>query len=89
MIAVILFFSRYYEVEILTPGTVKVGWQQVGAAPDHEVGGDDLSWAYDGSLEEKIHGDQVGAFLNTLYVVESANLVTLPTNNPQKNRCNI
>ena len=69
---------RYYECEILTPGCVKVGWLQIGAAPDHEVGGDDFSWAYDGSIEEKCHagmvetygkiwhvGDIVGVFLDT------------------------
>ena len=69
---------RYYECEILTPGTIKIGWQLSGAPPDHEIGGDEMSWAYDGFCEEKVHaglvetygkvwhvGDVVGVFLDT------------------------
>jgi len=46
---------RYYEVEILTEGSIKVGWQVVGASPDHEIGCDGDSWAFDGHLEEKVN----------------------------------
>ena len=68
----------YYEVEILSPGSVSVGWAITDAAPDASLGGDESSWGYDGSLEEKINagiresygkkwavGDIVGVFLDT------------------------
>ena len=69
--------SRYYECEILTYGSIKVGWQLVEASADHEIGGDAHSWAYDGHNEDKIHsaiaetygkvwhpGDILGVFLD-------------------------
>ena len=40
---------RYYEVEILSPGSCAVGWALTDAGPDVTLGGDDTSWAYDGS----------------------------------------
>ena len=40
---------RYYEVEILSPGSCAVGWALTDAGPDVTLGGDDASWAYDGS----------------------------------------
>ncbi len=68
----------YYEVEILTPGSVRVGWALTEASPDATLGGDESSWAYDGFTEEKIFGgvndsygkkwqvgDTVGVFLDT------------------------
>ena len=68
----------YYEVEILTPGSVKLGWALTEASPDSTLGGDESSWAYDGFTEEKIYGgvndsygkkwsvgDTVGVFLDT------------------------
>ena len=68
----------YYEVEILSPGSVSVGWAITDAAPDSSLGGDESSWGYDGSTEEKINagikesygkkwavGDIVGVFLDT------------------------
>ena len=67
----------YYECEVLTEGSFKVGWQTVDTLPDHEVGGADTSWAFDGHFEEKLHmgmvetygkrwhvGDIVGIFLD-------------------------
>lgn len=67
----------YYEVEIMTEGPIKLGWTLASCSPDHEIGGDDASWAYDGHNEEKIHsggcdtygkrwavGDIVGVFLD-------------------------
>ena len=67
----------YYECEVLTEGSFKVGWQTVDTLPDHEVGGADTSWAFDGHLEAKEHmgimeaygkrwhvGDIVGVFLD-------------------------
>lgn len=68
----------YYEVEILSPGSVSLGWALTDAAPDSALGGDESSWAYDGSAEEKRFagvkdtygkkwqvGDTVGVFLDT------------------------
>lgn len=43
----------------MDPPNKKVGWQLVDALPDHELGSDDCSWAYDGSYEEKIHAGSV------------------------------
>ena len=55
-----------------------MGWAKTDAAPDVSLGGDESSWAYDGSSEEKIFGglretygkkwavgDIVGVFLDT------------------------
>ena len=68
----------YYEVEILSPGSITVGWAVGDAAPDASLGGDESSWGYDGSSEEKVNegiretygkkwavGDIVGVFLDT------------------------
>ena len=44
-----ILFVRYYEVEILSPGSCAVGWALTEAGPDVTLGGDDTSWAYDGS----------------------------------------
>ena len=44
-----LWCNRYYEVEILSPGSCAVGWALTDAGPDVTLGGDDASWAYDGS----------------------------------------
>ena len=68
----------YYEVEILTPGSISVGWALTESPPDSSLGGDEASWAYDGSAEEKIFGgvkdtygkkwqvgDTIGVFLDT------------------------
>ncbi|XP_023320280.1 ryanodine receptor isoform X3 [Eurytemora carolleeae] len=68
----------YYEVEVLTPGSVCVGWALTEACPDASLGGDESSWSYDGSKEEKLHGgvndtygkkwqvgDTIGVFLDT------------------------
>ena len=36
-------------MEILSPGSCAVGWALTDAGPDVTLGGDDASWAYDGS----------------------------------------
>ena len=36
-------------MEILSPGSCAVGWALTEAGPDVTLGGDDTSWAYDGS----------------------------------------
>ena len=67
----------YYEVEILSPGSIKVGWALANSPPNSILGGDDFSWGYDGATEEKTHGgvsdsygkkwqvgDVVGVFLD-------------------------
>ena len=82
----------YYEVEILSPGSVSVGWALTEASPDAALGGDEASWGYDGSLEEKINagisesygkkwavGDIVGVFLDTndRTIGETVTIVTI------------
>ncbi|GAV02137.1 hypothetical protein RvY_12738-2 [Ramazzottius varieornatus] len=66
----------YYEFEVLTPGYMKVGWALVGCLPSVELGVDDQSYAFDGSLGRKWHqgsepfgkswqtGDVVGCLLD-------------------------
>ncbi|XP_071036526.1 ryanodine receptor [Parasteatoda tepidariorum] len=46
----------YFEFEVMTPGSVKVGWATLPFIPSVELGGDDHSWAYDGHLGYKYHG---------------------------------
>lgn len=67
----------YYEVEILTEGCIKIGWQTTGTPPQGDVGDHGTSWSFNGTREEKIHagvyesygklwkpGDIVGVFLD-------------------------
>ena len=69
--------NRYYECEILTDGPIKIGWMLAAASPDADLGNDEMSWAYDGHYEEKVHsavcdsygkrwlvGDVIGVFLD-------------------------
>jgi ryanodine receptor 2 len=46
----------YYEAEILTPGTIKIGWSQISSHPDNEIGFDASSYALDGCLARKSNG---------------------------------
>lgn len=39
----------YFEFEVLTAGFMKVGWMDIGAPPDTELGLDDRSYGFDGS----------------------------------------
>lgn len=39
---------RYFEFEILTAGFMKIGWMDIGASPDKQLGVDDRSYAFDG-----------------------------------------
>ncbi|KAK6052187.1 SPRY domain protein, partial [Cooperia oncophora] len=67
---------RYFEFEILTAGFMKIGWMDVGASPDIQLGHDDRGYAFDGYLGRKWHqgaesygkewkiGDVVGCFLD-------------------------
>ena len=61
----------------MTDGPIKIGWMLAGCSPDTELGNDDMSWAYDGYYEEKVHsavcdnygkrwqvGDVIGVFLD-------------------------
>lgn len=41
---------RYFEFEILTAGFMKIGWMDVAASPDIQLGQDDRSYAFDGYL---------------------------------------
>ncbi|KAK6754198.1 hypothetical protein RB195_013289 [Necator americanus] len=66
----------YFEFEILTAGFMKIGWMDVGASPDIQLGQDDRGYAFDGFLGRKWHqgaesygkewkiGDVVGCFLD-------------------------
>ncbi|KAK5965079.1 hypothetical protein GCK32_008746 [Trichostrongylus colubriformis] len=66
----------YFEFEILTAGFMKIGWMDVGASPDTQLGHDDRGYAFDGYLGRKWHqgaesygkdwkiGDVVGCFLD-------------------------
>lgn len=66
----------YYEFEVLTSGFMKVGWMDVAAMPDTQLGIDDKSFGFDGYLTKKWHlgaehygrewkiGDIVGVFLD-------------------------
>ncbi|XP_035212318.1 ryanodine receptor-like isoform X2 [Stegodyphus dumicola] len=46
----------YFEFEVMTPGSMKVGWATLSFIPSVELGGDEHSWAYDGHLGCKKHG---------------------------------
>ncbi|CAG0917146.1 unnamed protein product [Notodromas monacha] len=46
----------YYEFEVLTPGSMRVGWARVAMPPGLGLGADDNGWAYDGCNEEKLFG---------------------------------
>ncbi|CAI4225083.1 unnamed protein product [Auanema sp. JU1783] len=66
----------YFEFEILTEGYMKIGWMDVSASPETQLGIDDRSYAFDGYLGRKWHqgpeaygkewnvGDVVGCFLD-------------------------
>ncbi|CAD6199567.1 unnamed protein product [Caenorhabditis auriculariae] len=66
----------YFEFEILTAGFMKIGWMDIAASPDIQLGQDDRSYAFDGYLGRKWHqgpetygkewkiGDVVGCFLD-------------------------
>ncbi|KIH54946.1 ryR domain protein, partial [Ancylostoma duodenale] len=41
----------YFEFEILTAGFMKIGWMDVGASPDIQLGHDDRGYAFDGPSE--------------------------------------
>ncbi|OQV16827.1 Ryanodine receptor [Hypsibius exemplaris] len=66
----------YYEVDVMTPGYMRVGWALLGCPPGVEIGTDENSYAFDGSLGRKWHqgpepfgkmwqaGDVVGCLLD-------------------------
>uniref|UniRef100_A0A0N5AR96 Ryanodine receptor n=1 Tax=Syphacia muris TaxID=451379 RepID=A0A0N5AR96_9BILA len=66
----------YYEFEVLTPGFMKIGWMDISALPDVDLGDDDHSYGFDGYLVRKWHqgaeaygrewkvGDIIGSFLD-------------------------
>jgi len=43
-----LFFFRYYEFEVITPGYMQVGWIKVDNDPGRELGLDGCSYVFDG-----------------------------------------
>ncbi|KAM8858469.1 ryanodine receptor 2 isoform 4-T8 [Spinachia spinachia] len=38
----------YFELEIVTPGNIRVGWARPGCSPDKELGSDDQAFVFDG-----------------------------------------
>nr|XP_040034926.1 ryanodine receptor 2 [Gasterosteus aculeatus aculeatus] len=38
----------YFELEIVTPGNIRVGWARPGCSPDKELGSDDQAYVFDG-----------------------------------------
>ena len=47
---VLLCCCRYYEVTILTSGSIRVGWAKPTMHPETGLGEDEESFAFDGSL---------------------------------------
>lgn len=39
----------YFEFEVLTAGSMRVGWARPGCGPDKELGSDDQAFTFDGS----------------------------------------
>ena len=91
-------------MEILSPGSCSVGWALTDAGPDVSLGGDESSWAYDGSSEEKIFaglretygkkwavGDTVGVFLDTndKTIGKQSVIAKLSCNSPLKRSANL
>ncbi|XP_062257090.1 ryanodine receptor 2 [Platichthys flesus] len=76
----------YYEFEILTPGSMRVGWARPGCIPDKELGSDDQAYVFDGYEAQWYHqggeplgrpwqrGDVVGCLVD---MAECTMLVTL------------
>ncbi|CAB1444212.1 unnamed protein product, partial [Pleuronectes platessa] len=76
----------YYEFEILTPGSMRVGWARPGCIPDKELGSDDQAYVFDGCEAQWYHqggeplgrpwqrGDVVGCLVD---MAERTMLVTL------------
>ncbi|GMR59737.1 hypothetical protein PMAYCL1PPCAC_29932, partial [Pristionchus mayeri] len=66
----------YFEFELITAGFMKIGWMDIAASPDCQLGNDDRSYAFDGFLARKWHqgaetygkewkiGDVIGCFLD-------------------------
>jgi Ca2+-binding EF-hand superfamily protein len=46
----------YFEVTILTSGSIRVGWAKPTMHPETGLGEDEESFAFDGSLGRKLHG---------------------------------
>ena len=49
-----IVFTRYFEVEVVTPGYMRVGWARVCADPSIELGGGSNSYGFDGYLVRKL-----------------------------------
>ncbi|KAF7669099.1 hypothetical protein LDENG_00247690 [Lucifuga dentata] len=76
----------YFEFEVVTAGSMRVGWARPGCNPDKELGLDDQAYVFDGSEAQWYHeggeplgrpwqrGDVVGCLVD---MVESTMMVTL------------
>lgn len=52
----------YFEVEVQTMGSIRVGWANVSFSPSFELGGDEHSYAFDVCSCRKASGNSVEAF---------------------------
>uniref|UniRef100_T1E1N4 Putative ryanodine receptor n=1 Tax=Cupiennius salei TaxID=6928 RepID=T1E1N4_CUPSA len=52
----------YFELEVMTPGFMRVGWATLSFIPSVELGGDEHSWAYDGHVGRKNHAGGTEAY---------------------------
>uniref|UniRef100_A0A667ZYR6 Ryanodine receptor 2b (cardiac) n=1 Tax=Myripristis murdjan TaxID=586833 RepID=A0A667ZYR6_9TELE len=76
----------YFELEVVTAGSMRVGWARPGFIPDKELGSDDQAYVFDGSKAQWYHqggeplghpwqrGDVVGCFVD---MAECTMMVTL------------
>ena len=52
----------YFEVEVLTTGSIRVGWANVLFSPSFELGGDEHSYGFDVCYGRKASGNSIEAF---------------------------
>lgn len=52
----------YFEVEIQTIGSVRVGWATTSFSPSNDLGGDEHSYAYDCCYARKATANSIEAF---------------------------
>lgn len=60
----------YFEVEVLSPGPIRVGWATMNFSSCGQLGNDEFSWAFDCHSARKYHGGSSEAFGKTINVGE-------------------